>query len=399
MANCHLIKDDIYWIGTNDTRTHLFERVFPIPQGVSYNSYLIADTKTALLDTSDSTTADLFLDNVRTALQGRALDYLIVNHMECDHSASIERLTQLYPQMQIVSTAKSLAMMKQFFSFDVDSRAIAVKEGSELDLGQHQLTFAMAPMVHWPEVMFTYDKSSKILFCADAFGTFGALHGHLYADEYDIDGAWLDEYRRYYANIVGKFGKPVQLVLAKAAKMDIAMLCPLHGPVWRQDLGYILNKYDVWSRYEPETPGVLVAYASMYGHTEAAAQEFALELAAQGVKNVQVADISLSDVSELVAHSFRFSHIALFSPTYNMGLHPRVSAYLHDLEALSLSKRRWVLVENGTWAPNANRCAKAILENMSEMSIEGELTIKSRLSAEQRPQLQELAASLTAQIN
>ncbi len=393
MPYAQLIKDDTYWIGTNDTRTRLFEHLYPIPNGVSYNSYLIKDMKTALLDTADASTAEQFLANLELALEGRNLDYLIVNHMEPDHSSVIERIAKLYPHVQIVGNVKTFTMMKQFFSFDVDAHAIVVKEGSELDLGRHKLAFAMAPMVHWPEAMVTYDTTSKILFAADAFGTFGAIEGHIFNDEYDIE-SWLGEYRRYFTNIVGKFGKAVQMLLAKAQSLDIEVICPLHGPIWRSNLDYIINKYNKWSRYEPEVHGVLVAYASIYGHTAEAARLMARELDKLGVKDIEVRDICERDTSEMVAESFRFSHIALFSPTFNLGIYPTVANYLHDLQALCLCNRKWVLVENGTWAPCANRNIKTLLATMNNMKVMGEFTITSALKPSQTEDIARLAKLL-----
>ena len=397
MAYAEKITDDIYWIGTNDTRTALFEHVYPIPNGVSYNSYIILDNKTALLDTADIHTATEFLANLKQALNGRSLDYLIVNHMEPDHSAVIERVVELYPQVIIIGNAKTFTMMKQFFSFDVDAHAQTVSEGSTLDLGRHQLTFVLAPMVHWPEAMVTYDATSKTLFSADAFGTFGAIEGSIFADGYDIGGEWLSEYRRYLTNIVGKYGKPVQMLLKKAQGLDIQTICPLHGPIWRHNLGYIIGKYDLWSRYEPECQGVLVAYASIYGHTAEAARLFARQLVELGIK-VKVSDICEHHVSELVAESFRFSHIALFAPTYNLGLYTPVANYLHDIQALCLNNRRWVLVENGSWAPMANKHAKAILDTMSNMQVIGEHTVKSALKESDKTSLQALAQTLADDI-
>lgn len=398
MSYAEKITDNIYWIGTNDTRTHLFEHVYPIPKGVSYNSYLIKDEKTALLDTADSSTADQFLTNLKYALEGRDLDYLIVNHMEPDHSSVIERVVSLYPQVKIIGNSKTFTMIKQFFSFDVDSRSIVVTEGKELDLGYHKLVFVMAPMIHWPEAMVTFDKTSNVLFSADAFGTFGAIEGHIFADEYDIDGEWIGEYRRYLTNIVGKYGKPVQMLLKKAANLNIKTICPLHGPIWRKDLGYIIDKYDKWSNYEPELNGVLVAYASIYGHTESAARLLARLLIQNGVKNISVCDICEHHASHLVAESFKYSHIALLSPTYNLGMFTPVANYMHDIQALNLCKRKWLLVENGTWSPTANKHIKAVLEKMADMTILGEYTITSTLKDEEIPKFKALAELLANDI-
>ena len=272
------ITSDLYWVGGSDRRLELFENIFPLSKGVSYNSYLLTDEKTVLFDTADHAIGHQFLENIKAVLNGRALDYLVVNHMEPDHCAMIEELILRYPNMQIIGNAKTFPLISQFFDFDLDGKAITVKEGDTFSSGAHTLHFIMAPMIHWPETMMTYDETDKVLFSADAFGTFGALNGNIFNDEVDFDREWLDETRRYYTNIVGKYGIQVQNVLKKTAELDIRVICPLHGPIWRTNLDYIIEKYDTWSRYEPEEAGVMIAYASMYGNTEAAAQALAGKL-------------------------------------------------------------------------------------------------------------------------
>ena len=400
MAYTRKISDSIVWVGGSDRRLHLFENLFPIPRGVSYNSYVILDGKTALLDTVDSALALPFLENVRAALGGRPLDYLIVNHMEPDHCATIETLLPYYPGLKIVGNQKTFQMMKQFFDFDVDSRALVVKEGDALELGEHTLRFYTAPMVHWPEVMVSYEEKEKVLFSADAFGTFGAVDGALFNDEVDFDRDWLPDARRYYGNIVGKYGPQVQAALKKLSGLDIQTICPLHGPVWRSDLGYLLKKYDLWSRYEPEEKAVAIFYASMYGHTEAAASLLAAGLAQAGVKGVKVYDISSTHVSDLIGEIFRCSHIVLAAPTYNNGIYPAMQNLLHDMKALLLQNRTVGLIENGTWNPASGKLMRAELGGMKGMDIlEPSVTLKSSLKEDSRAQLDALKDALVESLN
>ena len=345
------VTEDLYWVGGNDRRIELFENIFPLSDGVSYNSYLLLDEKTVLFDSADYAIGRQFLENIQAVLNGRSLDYLIVNHMEPDHCAMIDELVLRYPDMQIIGNAKTFPMIDQFFNFDLDGKKITVKEGDTFSSGKHTLHFVMAPMVHWPEVMMTYDETDKILFCADAFGTFKALNGNIFNDEVDFDRDWLDEARRYYTNIVGKYGMQVQTVLKKAAGLDIRMLCPLHGPIWRTDLDYIIGKYDKWSKYEPEEKGVMIAYASMYGNTENMAEILANILAEEGVKKICMHNISKTHVSELIADSFKYSHIVLAAPTYNNGIYPVMDNYLEDMKALALKNRTVAVLGNGSWAP------------------------------------------------
>ena len=378
------VTETIFWVGGNDRRLALFENLFPIPRGVSYNSYLIQDEKTVLLDTVDLSVGEIFLENIEHVLAGRTLDYLVINHMEPDHCSMIARLMRMYPQMQVVGNTKTIQILQQFYEVDLEGRTVLVKEGDTLNTGVHTLRFVMAPMVHWPEAMMAYEEKEKILFSADAFGTFGALDGNLFNDEVEFERDWLPDARRYYTNIVGKYGPQVQAVLKKAAGLEIQMICPLHGPVWRSNLGWFLDKYDKWSRYEPEEKAVAVMYASMYGHTENAANILAGEISKAGVKNVTVYDISATDVSELIAEAFRCSHLVLAAPTYNNGLYPKMEALLNDMKALNLQGRTVALAENGSWAPVSGKLMRAALEGMKNMTVlEPVLTIKSALKAEQ----------------
>ena len=344
------VTEDLYWIGANDHRLALFENIHPIPRGVSYNSYVLKDEKNVLFDTVDWSACRQFLENLDYVLGGEKLDYIVINHMEPDHGASLEEVLLRHPEAKIVSTPKAFVMMRQF-GFAVDSHEqIQAKEGETLSFGRHVVTFVNAPMVHWPEAMVTFDQTEGILFSADAFGTFGALDGKLFNDEMDFEKDWLEDARRYYTNIVGKYGAPVQALLKKASGLDIRMICPLHGPVWRSNIGWFIEKYDLWSRYVPEEKGVLIAYASMYGNTEAAAQALAAKLCEKGVTNVAVYDVSNTHVSQLIAETFRLSHIVLASVTYNMEIYPVMHSYLSDMKGLNVQNRTVAIIENGTWA-------------------------------------------------
>lgn len=399
MHTIRKIQDDLVYVGGSDRRLSRFENLFPIPRGVSYNSYLLLDEKTVLFDTVDDAISRQFYENVSAALAGRPLDYLVVHHMEPDHCSMIVALLHRYPDAKIVCSAKALVMLAQFYAEDMKDRALVVAEGDKLSTGRHTLHFVMAPMVHWPEVMVTYDEPSKILFSADAFGTFGALAGNIFDDELAFNSVWLNDARRYYTNIVGKYGAQVQALLKKAAALDIEMICPLHGPIWRGNLATMMDKYQKWSTYEPEDKGVMIAYATMYGNTENAANVLASMLADKGVHNIAMYDVSGTDVSELVAESFRCSHLVLAAPTYNGGLQPRMEAFLHDLKALNLQNRTVALVENGTWAPVSGRHMKAILEGMKNMTVlENTVALKSALAENQSDALEALADTLSSQI-
>lgn len=394
------VTDTIWWVGGNDRRLALFENLFPIPRGVSYNSYVIMDEKTALMDTTDPSITSLFLANVAHTLNGRKLDYLIINHMEPDHCSNIEEIMHRYPETTLVCNAKTLQMIGQFYDLDLTERTMIIKEGDTLSLGSHTLHFVAAPMVHWPEVMMVYEDSEKILFSADGFGSFGALNGNLFNDEVNFDRDWLDDARRYYTNIVGKYGAQVQAVLKKASGLDIQMICPLHGPIWRNNLAYILDKYVKWSTYEPEDKAVAIMYGSMYGNTERAADILATALSTAGVKDVRVYDISNTDVSELISEAFRCSHIVIASPTYNGGLYPVVESLLNDMKALNLQNRTFALIENGTWAATSNKHMRAIVETMKNMTIlDTTVTVKSSVKEAQIEALQQLAKEIIDSLN
>jgi flavorubredoxin len=374
------VTKDLYWVGGNDRRLALFENVHPIPRGVSYNSYLLLDKKTVLFDTVDWSVCRQFLDNVQGVLDGRTLDYLVINHMEPDHGASIEEIILRYPNVKIISTEKAFLLMRQF-GFDIDGRMEEVIEGDTKSFGKHEVTFVAAPMVHWPEAMVTFDTTNGVLFAADAFGSFGALDGKLFNDEVDFDRDWIDDARRYYTNIVGKYGPHVQALLKKASGLDIKMICPLHGPVWRTDIGYFIDKYDKWSRYEPEEKAVMIVYASMYGNTEAAATALATKFVEKGMKNVVMYDVSSTHISELISETFRVSHIVLASVTYNLGIYPPMHNYLMDMKALNLQKRTFAIIENGSWACKSGSLMSEFLEEMREMTVlEDKVTLVSSMN-------------------
>ena len=390
------VTDSIHWVGGNDRRLALFENLFPIPNGVSYNSYVILDEKTALMDTADPSIRSQFLENVQHVLDGRSLDYLIVNHMEPDHCSAIADIVNLYPEVKLVGNAKTFQIMGQFYSIsDLSDRSVVVKDGDTLELGSHTLAFYMTPMVHWPEVMVTYESSEKVLFSADAFGTFGALNGNIFNDEIDFDRDWLDDARRYYTNIVGKFGVQVQSAIKKLSTLDIQIICPLHGPVWRSDIPYLLDKYQHWSTYTPEEQAVVILYGSMYGNTENAANVLASILAEKGIKNIAVYDVSSTHVSQCISESFRASHIVLAAPTYNGGLYPAMEHVLLDMKALNLQNRTIALLDNGSWASTASKQMKAILETMKNMTVlETGVSLKSSLNDAQMDVLETLASEI-----
>ena len=399
MNNINPISKDLIYVGASDRRTALFENVYPIPRGVSYNSYLLRDEKTVLMDTADSVVREQYFENVAAALDGRQLDYLVVNHMEPDHAALIADLLLRYPETTVVTSAKAAQMMEQFFG-SKPAKLQTVKEGDKLSTGLHCLNFVMAPMVHWPEVMMTYDEVDKILFSADAFGTFGALSGNLFADEVNFDRDWLDDARRYYINIVGKYGVQVQNVLKKAATLPIEMICPLHGPVWRQDLAYFIGKHDTWSSYHPEEEGVLIIYGSIYGHTASAAEKMATVLAQHGVKGITMYDASHTDASQLVAECFRYSHLVLASSTYNAGIFTPIENLLHDLKAHNWQNRTVALIENGTWAAQSGKAMRTLLEEMKNITILGEdLSLKSAMKESQMEDLNFLANLIVANLH
>lgn len=388
------VADDLIWVGADDRRLAMFEGVYSVPRGVSYNSYLLLDEKTVVFDTVDHAVEKTFLENVEHGLNGRTLDYLVVQHMEPDHSATIRTLLMLYPEAEVVCSKKTEGMLRQFFGDAVKMNIKVVGEGDTLKTGKHEFTFLAAPMVHWPEVIVTYDLTTKTLFSADAFGTFGALNGALFADEVDFFRDYLDEARRYYTNIVGKYGVQVQALLKKAATVEIKTICPLHGFVWRENIGAYLEKYQKWSLYEPEVNGVLIAYASVYGNTENAANILACKLRDKGIKTTMF-DVSVAETSEVVAASFQYSHLVFAAPTYNGGIFIKMDEVLRDIEAHSLKNRTVAFMENGTWAVTCGKQMKEIFAGLKGMNlIEDTVTIKSALADGQEAQVEKLAEAI-----
>ncbi|HIR69708.1 MAG TPA: FprA family A-type flavoprotein [Candidatus Pullilachnospira gallistercoris] len=381
------VTDDIRYAGVDDTTLDLFESQYPVPYGVSYNSYVILDEKTAIMDTVDARATEEWLKNISEILGDREPDYLVISHLEPDHAANIGRLAEMYPKMQLVGNAKTFSMLPQFFEMDLTGRTVVVKEGDELSLGSHTLKFFLAPMVHWPEVMVTYDEKDKVLFSADGFGTFGAISENL---------PWIQEARRYYINIVGKYGPSVQMLLKKAAGLDIAMICPLHGPVLKDDLSFYLDKYNTWSSYTPEDQGVVVAYASMHGNTKEAAVYIAEQLRAAGEK-VIVFDLSRDDVSYAVEAAFRLERMVLAAPTYDGGLFPCMEDFLNHLKAKNFQNRRIALVENGSWGPMAAKKMREILDTMKNLTIcETTVTIRSAMKEADKESIAKMLEELRA---
>lgn len=392
------ITNDISYIGGSDRRLALFENAYPIPNGISYNSYFIDDEKTAVADTVDKSVADRFFENVEHLLNGRALDYVIVNHMEPDHCATLGALCEKYPQAQIVCNQKTAAMLKQFFTLDLDARVVLKKEGESLSLGKHTLTFYAAPMVHWPEVTVTYDETDGVLFSADAFGTFGALDGAIFADEIGFGEAEFSEARRYYANIVGKYGAQTTALLKKTSALDIKILCPLHGPVWRKDIASFVEKYALWGAYAPEEQGVLVVYGSIYGGTQNAAEITAAKLADNGIK-VKMFDASVTHPSYLLAEAFRFSHIVLASSTYNNGIFTPMETFLADVQAHMLKNRTVGIIENGSWAPQSGKLIREALASLKDMTVLDEtVSLRSTVKEANLAEIDALVAALTASL-
>lgn len=392
------ITEDLYWVGANDHRLHLFENIHPIPHGVSYNAYLLLDQETVLFDTVDWSACRQLLENLDYLLNGRPLDWLVVNHMEPDHGASVEQILLRYPDVKVISTEKSYMLMRQFGFHPDTHECITVAEGDIHCFGDHTVTFVAAPMVHWPEAMVTFDVTNGVLFSADAFGSFIALDGKLFADEVDFDRDWLDEARRYLVNIVGKYGPHIQLLLGKAGGIldQIKYICPLHGPVWRENFGYFIDKYDKWSRYEPEESGVMIAYASMYGNTEAAAQALASKLCEKGCTNVKVHDVSNTHVSYLISDAFKYSHIVLASVTYNLGIYPVMHNFLMDMKALNMQNRTFALIENGSWAcKSGDLMQKFIDEELKNMTVLNErLSLASSMGSDKNIELDALADAI-----
>lgn len=380
------ISDSIKYIGVDDTEIDLFESQYVVPNGVSYNSYVILDEKIAIMDTVDARVTEQWFLNLKEVLDGRTPDYLIVSHMEPDHAANIQKVAELYPTMQIVGNAKTFPMMAQFFDMDISDRQLVVKEGDTLSLGTHNLTFVMAPMVHWPEVMVEYEATEKVLFSADGFGKFGAL---------SIEEDWACEARRYYFNIVGKYGAQVQALLKKAAKLDIQTICPLHGPILKENLSYYIDKYNTWSSYEPEDKGILVACASIHGNTKKAALKLVEKLKVKGEK-VVFADLSRNDMAEAIEDAYRYDRLVVACSTYDGGLFPCMEDFLAHLKSKNYQKRTVGFMENGTWAPMAAKQMKAVFENMKEITmLEPVVTIRSTLNDSSEAQMDELVLALT----
>ena len=392
------IASDLVWVGANDRRLAMFEGVYSVPAGVSYNSYLLTDEKTVLFDTVDKAVGRIFFENLEHGLGGRTLDYLIVHHMEPDHSATLSELLLRHPETTVVCNDKTAVMIAQFFGPGAAGRMQLVKEGDTLSTGAHELTFYMAPMIHWPEVMMTYDKTAHTLFTADAFGVFGALNGAIFADEVDFDRDYLKEARRYYTNIVGKYGMQVQNLFRKIADLDIRMLCPLHGFVWRRDIEYFFKKYNLWSTYTPEEKGVMIAYASIYGNTENAAEILSSKLRERGVRTVMY-DVSVTPASEIIAECFRWSHLVFASSTYNGGVFVTMDELLRDIAAHNLQKRTVAFMENGTWAPVSARQMTAIFAPLKNMTVlEQSISIRSSLTEGQLAEIGALADVLAKDI-
>ena len=390
-------QEDMYWVGGSDRRLSLFENVFPIPRGVSYNAYVVLDEKTVLLDTVDQAIGELFFENLEHVLNGRPLDYIIIDHMEPDHCATLMDVIRRYPEVTVVANPKVFPMIRNFFGVDLSRRALEVKEGDTLCTGRHTFHFVMAPMVHWPEVMVTYESTTKTLFSADAFGTFGALSGNIFADEVDFGSKWLDDARRYYTNIVGKYGTQVQALLKKASTLDIEMLCPLHGPLWRKNIQWFVDKYQLWSTYRPEECAVMIAYGSIYGHTENAANILAADLADRGIRNVVMYDVSRTDPSEIVSEAFRCSHLVFASSTYNAGIFCNMETVLTDIKAHNLQNRTVGFIQNGSWAPTSGKLMTDMVTSMKNMTVlEPRVEILSSVKDSQRQQIAALADAIAA---
>ncbi len=383
------ITDKIKYIGVDDKTIDLFESQYIVPNGISYNSYLIKDDKNVVMDTVDKRATQEWFSNLENELQGESVHYLVVSHMEPDHAYNIEKLANKYPEMKIVGNNKTFMYMKQFFNIDnLEERQIVVNEGDTLNLGEHTLQFFMAPMVHWPEVMVTYEQTQKILFTADGFGKFGTL---------DTDEDWACEARRYYFNIVGKYGDQVQALLKKASTLDIKMICPLHGPIIKENLEYYINKYDIWSSYKPEDDGVFIAYASIHGNTKEAAYEMEKLLQQYGAKKVSIQDLTRDDMAEAIEDAFRYDKLIIAASSYNAGVFPPMEQFLQHLKSKNFKNRKVGIIENGTWAPSAGRCMKDILDQMKGITIcEPMVTIMSRMNEKSKQEMEKLAKQILA---
>lgn len=395
MYNIRKITEDLYYIGSDDIRLELFENIHPIQKGVSYNSYLLLDEKSVLFDTVDASKGKEFLEKIKAVLNGKELDYLVVHHVEPDHGAMIGEVISLYPNVKVVASKQAFVFMKQFGAKIEENNMVVVKEGDKVSFGKHEFVFVGAPMVHWPEALVSFDTTTNTLFSADAFGTFACLYGRLFDDDFNIELELMEEMRKYYTNIVGKFGNQVQVLLKKASKLDIKMICPLHGPIWRTNLGLLLDKYNKWSKYEPEEHGILICYASMYGNTEAGAILLANKLKEKGLHNIAVYDVSKTDVSTLIAEIFKYSHLVLASPTYNMGIFPIMHNLLEDMKALNVQNKIVGIMENGTWACKAGDEMIKIIKEMKNMIVlEEKVKIISSLNEESVKEIEEMADSI-----
>ena len=377
------ITEDIIYIGADDKTIDLFEGQYVVPNGISYNSYLIKDERNVIMDTIDKRKSKEWLENLEKALEGQSPDYLVVSHMETDHAFNIGEIANKYPEMKIIGNQKTFVMLKQFFNIpNLEERKVEVKEGEEINIGKHTLQFFMAPMVHWPEVMVTYEKTEKIVFSADGFGKFGTL---------DVKEEWIEEARRYYFNIVGKYGAQVQALLKKLATLDVKMICPLHGPILKENLQYYIDKYNTWSSYTPEEDGILIAYASIYGNTANVAKKLAEKLEQKGAKKVILKDLARDDMADAIEDAFRYDKIILAASSYNMGVFPPMEQFLNQLKAKNYQNRKIGIIENGTWAPSAGKCMKDIISNMKDITIyEPTITIMSTLNEENNVQLEKL---------
>ncbi|MGE4342499.1 MAG: FprA family A-type flavoprotein [Bacilli bacterium] len=400
MQNTRKINDDVFYVGVNDRRITWFENTHPITHGMAYNSYVIVDEKTVLLDTIDKAGAQQFLENLDYVLKGRTLDYLVINHMEPDHCALIEDVVRKFKDVILVGNKKTFELLHQFYDIEIGDNFIEVKEGDTLSLGKRTLKFMMAPMVHWPEVMVTYSDVDKMIFTADAFGTFGALNGNIYADQIDFAGEWLDDSRRYFSNIIGKYGMQTNMLLKKLATLEIDYICPLHGPIWRDNIDYIINKYKTWASYQAEEKGVVIAFGSVYGNTEEAVDVLAAKLSELGVKNIKIHDTTSTDPSYVISDIFRYSTLVLASSTYNLSIFPAMNTLIHDIVNHNIQNRHVAIIENGSWAPTSGKQMRTELEKTKNNTLINEqiFSLKSTLKAEQLDQLDELAKAIAATV-
>ncbi|MBE7703094.1 MAG: FprA family A-type flavoprotein [Cyanobacteria bacterium SIG28] len=392
MQNIRKVTDNIFYIGCSSRKQQIFEAIYPIDKGISYNSYFIDDEKTVLIDTVDKSCAEQFYENLDKVLSGRKLDYMIIQHMEPDHAALINNIATKYPEVKIVCTSKTVNMIKQFFDLDISTSAMIVKEGDSLNSGKHEFHFVMAPMVHWPEVMVTYEKNNGILFSADAFGSFGAINGNLYDSQINFERDYLDEARRYYTNIVGQYGMQVQALLKKASTIDIKMICPLHGVIVKENIGLFVEKYNKWSLYEPENKSIMIAYSSVYGGTENAVNILAGQLADKGVNDIKIFDTSITHPSHILAEAFKASHIVIATTTYNAGIFETMDRVLNSFKKHNLQNRKYVIIQNGSWAPTCTKQVRELIESIKGSEIiDDSICITSSLKEEQITEIERVA--------